>query len=280
MKLNMFSVFLVSAFALSSTKLVQAESVASVASAEVSESLIYTCEQYSEYSQEQVKDSMRYGCDFGGIHWSVDSVDHKNWCLSTKNEQLITDQQHRKDKQLEACKEMRTSPLSPSNQLKVPESCKDPTKAYTPVRHVNWSDYVSDRPVSPVQNGLIEYDFNTDERLDFVFLEAKESREIRAQFIICMSQKGNYTRHLTDISIYSMPGLSFLGVKVRSNEGLLNMTILYYERAYGKAQQKVIYEFSKDTGKFIVVDSHGTAYNVTTREDAYQMTPPKIPKLF
>lgn len=282
-ELGKYAVFFASAgiFLLLTTASVKAETTVSGAkdkSAESQEMLEYTCNEYTEYSLEQVQDNNRYGCGFGGSHWSDNADDHKKWCLT--NELSVTEQQRSKDKKLTACRKIKTSPHSQSNQIKVPGACKDPAKAYTPVKQVNWIDYLSERPFSPVEGSLIKYDFNEDKQLDYVFLEAREHRDVDAQFVICMSQKSTYRRHLTDIEFYTMPGLSFQGAKIENNDGVLKLRMLHYERAYGKAWRNVTYKFSTDTAKFTVVDTVKETYNVTSREGAYQMTPPKVPKLF
>jgi len=93
----------------------------------------------------------------------------------------------------------------PSLQTGVDSACLDRSQQYQPIKGLIGShEYNTPRKFySPVKgkNGIIKYDFNHDNAIDYVFLERKP-RESVARLVLCMSnKKSGYARVKTAFSV-------------------------------------------------------------------------------
>jgi len=83
--------------------------------------------------------------------------------------------------------------VKPASQADIPVSCIDPSLQYHLVKGIIGSrQYNAERTFySPIKakNGVIKYDFNSDNLTDYIFLERKPN-DNKARLMLCMSNGG------------------------------------------------------------------------------------------
>ena len=162
--------------------------------------------------------------------------------------------------------------------MPVPQVCKDPSKAYTAVRQINHHFRYETTVTSPVQNGLISYDYNRDKKPDYVFLETQEDQ---SRVAMCFSQGQGYRRQLTDIKFYSgAGGLGSSNYEISQQGDLLVVRIDEFEHNAGSSYLTVSYRFDTAIAKFRMVDSSGDDSPVIYDGEPYPMALPTMPRLF
>jgi hypothetical protein len=238
---------------------------------------IQYCKGYASSAVQQFAKSQALGCGFSGPRWNNDYQGQYNWCLTVLEPFAINEEGIRADA-LKVCQEKQGSGSNPQNQVPVPQVCKDPSKAYTAVRQINHHFRYETTVTSPVQNGLISYDYNRDKKPDYVFLETQGDQ---SRVAMCFSQGQGYRRQLTDIKFYSgAGGLGSSNYEISQQGDLLVVRIDEFEHNAGSSYLKVSYRFDTAIAKFRMVDSSGDDSPVIYDGEPYPMALPTMPRLF
>lgn len=238
---------------------------------------IQYCKGYASSAVQQFSKSQALGCGFSGPRWNNDYQGQYNWCLTVLEPFALNEEGIRSDA-LKACQEKQGSGSNPQNQVPVPQVCKDPSKAYTAVRQINHHFRYETTVTSPVQNGLISYDYNRDKKPDYVFLETQEDQ---SRVAMCFSQGQGYRRQLTDIKFYSgAGGLGSSNYEISQQGDLLVVRIDEFEHNAGSSYLTVSYRFDTAIAKFRMVDSSGDDSPVIYDGEPYPMALPTMPRLF
>lgn len=235
------------------------------------------CKGYASNAVQQFAKSQALGCGFSGPRWNNDYQGQYNWCLTVLEPFALNEEGIRSDA-LKACQETKSSGSNPQNQVPVPQVCKDPSKAYIAVRQINHHFRYETTVTSPVQNGLISYDYNRDKKPDYVFLE---TREDQSRVAMCFSQGQGYRRQLTDIQFYSgAGGLGSSNYDISQQGDLLVVHIDEFEHNAGSSYLTVSYRFDTAIAKFRMIKSSGDDSPVIYDGEPYPMAQPTAPILF
>ena len=234
------------------------------------------CKGYATTSVAQYNESRKLGCGFGGSRWNSNWKGQYNWCTTVLDPLTIGEEGFRSDS-LKQCTAEKLSTRNPQNRPAIPASCNDPSKQYSAVKQINHAFRYDKKPTSPVQNGLIRYDYNKDKRPDFVFLEAKGEN---SRAVVCMSRGSNYQRHITDIKIYSSSGLGSYDHQLTQSGATLKIDIQYFEHNAGSSGTQASYQYQTQTGKFKLINSKSDTYGVEQDGYTYPMSSPPTPKLY
>lgn len=235
------------------------------------------CNNYADRSVEQFAKSQTLGCGFSGARWNNNRQGQFNWCLTVLEPFAITEEGFRDDA-LKKCQENKSSGNNPQNQVAVPQDCKDPSKTYAPVKQINHYFRYETTVTSPVQNGLISYDYNRDRKPDYIFLETKDSS---SRVAMCFSGVQDYRRQLTDIKFYSgAGGLGSSNYEITQQGDTLVVRIDEFEHNAGSSFRRVSYRFDTALGKFRVIKNEADESPVIYDGQPYPMAPPMTPELF
>lgn len=235
------------------------------------------CNDYADRSIEQFAKSQTLGCGFGGLRWNNNRQGQFNWCLTVLEPFAITERGFRDDA-LKACQENKGSGNNPQNQVAVPQACKDPSKAYTAVKQIKHHFRYETTVTSPVQNGLISYDYNRDRKPDYVFLETKGDQ---SRVAMCFSHGRDYRRQLTDIKFYSgAGGLGSSNYEITQQGDTLVVRIDEFEHNAGSSYRRVSYRFDTATAKFTIIKNEADESPVIYDGQPYPMASPMTPGLF
>ena len=234
------------------------------------------CQRYTNAAVKQYNEGRQLGCGFTGSRWNNNWKGQYNWCMTTLAPVTMTEDSFRVDS-LKKCKLVKLSSTNPKNRPAIPAQCNDRTKQFGAVKQINHSFRYNKTPTSPVQNGLIRYDYNRDKRPDYVFLEAKG--EI-SRAVICMSNGANYQRHVTDIKIYSSSGLGSYDHQITQSGDTLKVDIQYFEHNAGSSNSSASYRYQPNTKKFKVISSKSGTAGIIQDGYEYPMAAPEVPKLY
>lgn len=235
------------------------------------------CQRYTNAAVKQYNEGRQLGCGFAGTRWNNNWKGQYNWCMTTLAPVTMTEDSFRTDS-LEKCKVLKLSSTNPKNRPAIPAQCNDPSKQFGAVKQINHSFRYEQMPTSPVQNGLIRYDYNRDKRPDYVFLEAKVEN---SRAVICMSNGANYQRHMTDIKIYSgRSGIGSLDHQITQNGDTLKVDIQYFEHNAGSSHTNASYRYQPNTKKFRVISKKSNTDGIVQDGYPYPISAPPVPKLY
>lgn len=235
------------------------------------------CNGYADTAIQQFAKNQSLDCGFSGPRWNNNRQGQFNWCLTVLEPFAITEQGFRDDA-LKDCQEKKRNDVSQKNQLAIPPMCKDPSKQYTAVKTIFHHFRYETTRTSPVQNGLISYDYNRDKKPDYVFLEAKQSH---SRIAMCFSQGQQYRRQLTDIQFYSgSDGLGSSNYDITQQGDTLVIQINEFEHNAGSSYRKVTYRFDTASKKFAIINNEFDESPVVYDGEAYPMALPATPVLF
>ena len=250
--------------------------IPSIETIENRQAIINHCNNYVDSSIKQFKKSQSLGCGFTGSRWSADRKGQFNWCVTVLEPFSMKEQTFREEA-LAKCQKEKTSSGNLQNQVAVPEVCKDSSKAYRPVKSINHHFRYETTLRTPVQNGLIRYDYNRDQKPDYVFLEAQQAK---SRVVMCFSQGQAYRRQLTDITLHSDAGFASANTEISQQGDLLSVNIDYFEHNAGSSYVTATYRFDTKTNKFAIVKSEGDSSPVMYDGEPYPLYAPSAPKLF
>lgn len=241
----------------------------------------YACLRESEEILGDVWKGQRFECGFEGALWHENLKLRINQCMQAYDNRQLADthfqERQLREKKLDACWTQKTAPTNPDNQVKVPESCKDPEAKYVPVRSSKHSEEIFGEKVhTPISGGLIKYDYNLDEIEDYLFFEvsklnAKESyydRKQEDQFILCMSNKGAYQRHKTDIYFARYP-LTHTTTTLGQFGSSLVIDMEHFEVNLGSSYRSTRYRYSTKLGRFEIVDDSDSASSLDEKKPIF-----------
>jgi hypothetical protein len=148
----------------------------------------YECDHYARDAVTQHKQNQQAHCGFFGLRWSNDKAGQAKWCATTNKH--ITDQETEiRHTMLNRCFKNKALLSNTTNHPKLPQSCKDSTGKYTAIKSIYRHDRTHREVRTPVKNGLIRFDFNRDNHLDYVFIEQNKQHGI--QLTTCISGKNS-----------------------------------------------------------------------------------------
>ncbi len=222
----------------------------------------YECDYYAREAVEQHRKNLQFNCGFKGTRWNNNRIGQKNWCVTVRKN--ITDKENNIRKQmLENCFKTKTALNNPENHPKIPSSCKDHKKNYTAIKSI-YSWYRYDKEVrTPVENGLIQADFNRDGRLDYVFIEQNKKQKIR--LIACISDKNfkSYQRKTTSI-VFDAKGDSLMseGYHISMSGKQLHLSLTYFGHNEGSSSADGFYIYNNRKHVFELKDSTSSAMGI------------------
>lgn len=235
------------------------------------------CKHYASAAVEQFAKSQAMGCGFAGPRWNNNEKGQYDWCLSVL--QPFADQESAfRSNALDRCIAEKVSPDHPQNQLALPESCRDPAKSYQAVKKISHSFRYLNEVVSPVQNGLIAYDYNRDGKPDYVFLEVNDQQ---SRVAMCFSDATKYRRQLTDITFSpDNTGLHSDRYNLTQQGEKLVVEVRYFQHNAGSSSRHVEYRFEPSTKRFRVIKNEVEVKPVVYDGQPYPMGAPPTPVLF
>lgn len=236
----------------------------------------YACQNYANRAVKQNADNNKLQCGFTGTRWNNNRGGQYNWCMTVLDPVTLTEDGFREDS-LKQCQADKTSPQRAQNRPAIPAQCNDPSKQYGAVKKINHAFRYAKQPTSPVQNGLIRYDYNRDKRQDYVFLEAKGEN---SRVVICMSQGANYQRHVTDIKINSASGFGSYDYSITQSGADLKVATDYFEHNAGSSASQASYRYQPNTKKFKIIKSDSSTAGIIQDGFEYPMSSPPIHSLF
>ena len=236
------------------------------------------CKHYTNTSIAQNASNKKLGCGFMGLRWSNNWKGQFDWCMTVLDPVSGGEDEFRKN-QLASCKVKKASTSNPKNSPAIPAVCNDPSKQYSAVKQVNHSFRYERKLKSPVQNGLIRYDYNKDRKPDYVFLETKGET---ARVAICLSRGASYQRRVTDVSFTTAKDGSFFTDKFSmSHSGdLLNLDIEFFEHNGGSSGRNISYRFNTATGKFKIIKNKADSAGIEMDGFTFPMALPQSYNLF
>jgi len=236
------------------------------------------CKFYANDAVKQNTDNRNLSCGFKGVRWSNDWKGQFNWCMSVLNPSSSIENDFRSDS-IKRCKTQKASTTHPKNRPVIPAVCDDPSKQYRAVKQVNHSFRYERALKSPVQNGLIRYDYNNDKKSDYVFLETKGEQ---ARVVICLSRGASYQRRVTDVSFTTAKDGGFFTdeYSMRQSGDLLLLDIQNFEHNGGSSGRSLSYRFNTSTGKFKIIKNKADSYGIEMDGYTYPMAVPLTYHLF
>lgn len=221
------------------------------------------CEYYADSAVGQQRRNIANGCGFSGSRWSTDFAGHQQWCSSVRRSITDKEEQVRKE-MLDTCLEDKAIINHHDNHLPLPIACIDPRGEFFPVKHLYYWFRYERALYSPVQDGLIAYDFNRDGRHDYLFIE--RNKKDTAQLSFCFSAnnypaRGGYERFLTDVNFY-VQGNSLAGQKyiIKRQGDVLTVDIPYFAHNEGSCHTHAEYRFNPQTQVFDVINRNSECY--------------------
>lgn len=234
------------------------------------------CESYAERAVSQHKTNLQTGCGFSGSRWNHNKAGQMQWCLKTAEH--ITDAENdARAKQLATCFREKTNPDNPQNRPRLPQACYDPKKQFRAVKSINHAHRYERKPRQPVANGLIRYDYNRDQKPDYVFLEVNQNT---ARFMTCFSQGNRYQRRSSDITFPASGNANSGELYQLTQRGAqLRLSIDYFGHNEGSSWRKAAYQYQPAQRGFKLVSNNTKVNPVAYDGQPYPMSAPKTPRI-
>ena len=245
---------------------------------QMSEERRQECKNYADYSNKQNAQNIALRCNFSGIRWSNTWKYQYDWCM-TKLRPMTDVETDFRSHQLENCKALIVNAENPKNRPKIPDTCNDASENYGAVKQINHSFRYAKRLASPVQNGVIIYDYNRDKKPDYVFIERKEEH---ARAVICFSEDNSYQRQITDISFTTESGNTrgTSEYSLTQKDDLLSVFIEYFEHNAGTSFRSTSYRFLPEERKFKIIENEAHSAGILQNGFILPVTIPETPILF
>lgn len=233
------------------------------------------CRHYAKTAVKQNIENKDRSCGFIGARWNNNLQGQLAWCMTVRD--VVTNRETQfRDKSLINCK--KANVISPQNRPSIPAACFDPKKQYFAVKKIDHHFAYTNGPKSPVNGGVIRYDYNQDKQDDYVFLELKKDD---ARVTMCFSNVKGYKRRITDITFYA-PGSGTMGAAtfdISQKKDLLKVTSKRYEHNIGSSTRNTSYRYQPSTKKFKII-SNDTDIHSADPENYGEMATPETPILF
>lgn len=242
------------------------------------------CTNYAQTATEAQRENLNHECGFTGSRWTATLAGHQAWCLQANKAQRAAEVNARKQALAECFKD-KLNPNHRDNQLRLPIACKDPRGLFVPQRWVAAWDYYEKVLYSPIEKGVISYDFNQDRRNDYLFLERDKQNNV--QITACLSannypQAGGFERILTDIRFYASEKFpADTRYYLQLNNDLLTVEINSFAHNEGSCNTKASYRYIPLKQGFDIIDSTASCapHTIAGSEEPYPLVPPAIPKM-
>jgi hypothetical protein len=242
------------------------------------------CTNYAQTATEAQRENLNHQCGFTGSRWTATLAGHQAWCLQANHAQQQAEADARKQALAECFKD-KLNPQHRDNQLQLPIACKDPHGLFVPQRWIaSWYRYEK-ALYSPIENGVISYDFNQDRRNDYLFLERDKQNNV--QITSCLSannypQAGGFERIPTDITFYASEQFpADTRYYLQLNNDLLTVEINFFAHNEGSCHTKASYRYIPLKQGFDVIDSTASCmpHTIAGSQEPYPLVPPAIPKM-
>ncbi|MGV6809578.1 MAG: hypothetical protein ACWA5U_06850 [bacterium] len=242
------------------------------------------CHYYAQDAVDAQQQNLQQQCNLTGKRWHNDMNGHQAWCVAANGAQRQAETNARQQA-LATCLTHKLDPTHADNQLRLPIACKDPSGLFKPQRWVVAWDSTQKQRYSPVKNAVISYDFNQDQRNDYIFLEQDTQHNV--QVTTCLSannypQAGGFERILTDIQFYS--NATFPADQryyLQLTQDLLSVEISFFAHNEGSCNTKASYRYAPLKQGFDLIDSTASCapHTIAGSQEPYPLVPPAIPKM-
>ena len=239
----------------------------------------YHCNYYARDAVEQHKKNLQFHCGYQSLRWSSNKRSQQQWCMTTRESISAKENAIRKE-MLERCFKEKTSLTNTRNHPKIPNSCRDQKRHYTPIKSI-YSWYRYQREIrTPVKNGLIRFDFNRDGRLDYIFIEQDKKQGV--QLTTCLSRKNAnlYTRKPTSLG-FSAKGDSLMsdGIDISLQGKQLHIIRRYFEHNAGSSSADGYYNYNNEKQIFELKSFLNNSAGMPMGPDYTESYPMHIPTL-
>jgi hypothetical protein len=232
------------------------------------------CQYYAESAVEQNTQNKTQNCGFNNSRWNDNKKGQYQWCMSTSQDIANTETTARKVK-LKECAKTKTTDNNPENQPNIPTACKSQNPHRLAVKSIISQSIYSNNVEQPVQNGLIRYDYNQDQRDDYVFIEIEKDQ---AHLVICLSHKDTWQADSV-MSFYTTAQMGRENYGVAQEKDLLIIHINITEHNVGSAYRVTKYRYNLAKQGFDTVDDQAEVTPQYYDGVAAPMSPPITPNL-
>lgn len=234
------------------------------------------CKNYVSSIQSYQKQNLQHQCGLNGTLWNIDKEHQFGWCMNELESAMYAETQKRAE-QIEACIKRKTASKNPQNIPQVPKACYHPDPSHKAVKTLYRAYHYSKTIEQPIENGLIRYDYNQDNKEDYVFLELHEQK---ATAIVCFSEPEGYRRHVTDLEFYA-PGDSIEGEQydIRQDKDILRVVISALMHNVGSSHRSIEYRYDPAKKAFEIIKNEADRTPVYYDGEPAPMPIPATPRL-
>lgn len=236
----------------------------------------YRCAAYADKAVQQNQLNKQYGCGYSGLRWNDDRTGQYQWCLTVRDKVSYAEEDARRDL-LEQCFSRKTDRNNPDNRPAIPAACQDSSKTYQAVKSIYSAFRYEKTITSPVQDGLIRYDYNRDNQDDYIFLALKDDM---AHLSVCLSQPQGYQRKISGLVFYA-PGDSTESdqYSISQQDDILRIDVSFFGHNMGSAYSSTQYRYNPARRAFDIVDRTSNSSPVEMDGQPYPMSSPPSPDM-
>ena len=207
------------------------------------------CQYYAELAVEQNAQNKTQNCGFNNSRWNDDKQGQYQWCLSTSEAIANAETMARKEK-LQTCTQQKIANDNPDNQPDIPTACKSKNPHRSAVKAIMNQSIYSEDIDQPVKNGLIRYDYNQDQRDDYVFIETEKEQ---AHLVMCLSNKKTWQAD-TVMSFYTTADMGRANHSITQEKDVLAIHISITEHNIGSAYRHIKYRYNVAKQGFDIIE--------------------------
>lgn len=235
----------------------------------------YHCQGYVERALAQNQQNKQFACGYSGLRWNDNREGQYQWCLTAK-QSISHAEDDARNELLKQCFTKKTSKDNPENHPAIPAACVDNSKEYQAVKNIYSAFRYEKTITTPVENGLIRYDYNQDNKDDFLFLELKDEM---AHLSACMSQPDGYQRKQTGVIFYAPGGSSAEQYQFLQQDEQLQITINQFAHNEGSSFRSTHYRYNTTQQAFEIVKDTADSSPVEYDGQPYPMGSPQTPDM-
>lgn len=216
------------------------------------------CNSYADTAIQKYAKSLYHGCEFSSLRWNNDKQGQYEWCISVTKKATEKENKSRKLMLNNCLKEKYVADILPA--------CIDNNEGYIPIKKIQNSsgvlkaDYYS---VISSAKGYIEYDFNSDNKIDNIFIE-KKSDSLR--IVQCISNNDKINRkYIRKIIPYNIPeweahsvGYTTSNIRI-AKESPTNIVFeeSYYENNSNGNSDAWKFQYNRKQKNFVLISYEG-----------------------
>lgn len=235
----------------------------------------YHCQGYVDRALTQNQQNKRFACGYSGLRWNDDRDGQYKWCLMARRS-ISNAEDDARNELLKQCFTKKTSKDNPTNHPDIPATCLDSSKEYQAVKSIYSAFRYEKTITTPVENGLIRYDYSQDNKDDFLFLELKGEM---AHLSACLSQPSGYQRQRTKVIFYAPGGSSAEQYQFTQQDGLLQITIDQFAHNEGSSFRTTHYRYNTAKQAFEIVKNTADSSPLEYDGQPYPMSSPQTPDM-